>query len=55
MVNGAKPEVAPFSGRYKDLEAAFSPDGQTVYFSSDRPTTDNPQKKDFDIWRLSAA
>ena len=32
-----KPEVAPFSGRYRDLEAAFSPDGQTVYFSSDRP------------------
>jgi Tol biopolymer transport system component len=47
-----KPEVASFSGRYKDLEAAFSPDGQTVYFSSDRPTTDNPQKKDFDIWRV---
>jgi len=47
-----KPQVAPFSGRYKDLEAAFSPDGQTVYFSSDRPTASNPMKKDFDIWRV---
>lgn len=47
-----KPQVAPFSGRYKDLEAAFSPDGQTVYFSSDRPAVSNPTKKDFDIWRV---
>ncbi|QEC75395.1 hypothetical protein FSB76_05335 [Mucilaginibacter ginsenosidivorax] len=48
----SKPQVAPFSGRYKDLEAAFSPDGQMVYFSSDRPTASNPVKKDFDIWRI---
>ncbi|WDF75922.1 hypothetical protein PQ469_18700 [Mucilaginibacter sp. KACC 22773] len=47
-----KPQVAQFSGRYKDLEAAFSPDGQTVYFSSNRPTANNPTKKDFDIWRV---
>lgn len=48
----SKPEVAPFSGRYRDLEAAFSPDGQTVYFSSDRPLKDSSTKKDFDIWRV---
>lgn len=48
----SKPEVAPFSGRYRDLEAAFSPDGQTVYFSSDRPLKDGTIKKDFDIWRV---
>ncbi|MFC0513908.1 hypothetical protein ACFFGT_06845 [Mucilaginibacter angelicae] len=47
-----KPEVAPFSGRYRDLEASFSPDGQTVYFSSDRPVNDTITKKDFDIWRV---
>jgi Tol biopolymer transport system component len=46
-----KPEVAPFSGRWRDLEAAFSPDGQYIYFSSDRPITGNA-KKDFDIWRV---
>lgn len=47
-----KPEVAPFSGRYRDLEASFSPDGQTIYFSSDRPLNDTTVKKDFDIWRV---
>jgi hypothetical protein len=47
-----KPEVAPFSGRYRDLEAAFSPDGRTVYFSSDRPLKDSTAKKDFDIWQV---
>ncbi|MBS1528853.1 MAG: PD40 domain-containing protein [Bacteroidetes bacterium] len=45
------PEVAPFSGNYRDLEAAFSPDGQYIYFSSDRPVNGNA-KKDFDIWRV---
>ena len=48
----SKPEVASFSGRYRDLEAAFSPDGQFIYFSSDRPVTANTPKKDFDIWRV---
>lgn len=47
-----KPEVAPFSGRYRDLEAAFSPDGQFIYFSSDRPVNGEAVKKDFDIWRV---
>src|ERR1700757_5198657 len=28
------PEVASFSGRYNDLEASFSPDGNKLYFSS---------------------
>jgi Tol biopolymer transport system component len=48
-----KPEVAPFSGVYHDLEATFSPDGKTVFFSSDRPTRANEDKKDFDIWKIS--
>jgi Tol biopolymer transport system component len=47
----SKPEVAPFSGKWRDLEATFSPDGQWIYFSSDRPLTGN-KKKDFDIWRV---
>lgn len=47
----SKPEVAPFSGRWRDLEATFSPDGQWVYFSSDRPLSGDI-KKDFDIWRV---
>lgn len=48
----SKPEAAPFSGKYHDLEAVYSPDGKYIYFSSDRPTSDNPAKKDFDIWRV---
>jgi hypothetical protein len=53
-INGkwGKPKVAPFSGKYKDLEAAFSPDGQTIYFSSNRPLKNDLPKKDFDIWRI---
>ncbi|MDB5151096.1 MAG: hypothetical protein JWQ57_5116 [Mucilaginibacter sp.] len=47
-----KPEVAPFSGRYRDLEASFSPDGKTIYFSSDRPLNDTIAKNNFDIWRV---
>jgi len=47
----SKPEVAPFSGKWRDLEAAFSPDGQFIYFSSDRPVSGDT-KKDFDIWRV---
>ncbi|HVW15421.1 MAG TPA: hypothetical protein VHB54_16435 [Mucilaginibacter sp.] len=46
-----KPEVAPFSGRYRDLEATFSADGKTIYFSSDRPVQGN-KTKDFDIWKV---
>lgn len=48
-----KPVTAPFSGKYRDLEAAFSPDGKTVYFSSDRPVKDKTGKPDFDIWKVA--
>ena len=47
------PQVAPFSGHYRDLEASFSPDGQTIYFSSDRPLKAGVAKKDFDIWKVN--
>lgn len=33
----SKPEVAPFSGNYMDLEPAISPDGQRLFFLSNRP------------------
>lgn len=44
------PEVASFSGNYADFEAAFSPDGQRLYFSSNRPIDGTGKSKDFDIW-----
>jgi hypothetical protein len=52
-VNGkwSKPEVAPFCGKYSDLEPAFSPDGKRLYFVSNRSLDDTLLKsKDFDIW-----
>ncbi|HVW94841.1 MAG TPA: hypothetical protein VHA56_02565 [Mucilaginibacter sp.] len=54
-VDGAwsKPEMAPFSGIYRDLEPAFSADGKTLFFSSDRPVTAGGKPKDFDIWKVS--
>lgn len=32
------PQTLPFSGTYRDLDPAFSPDGRRLYFSSRRPT-----------------
>lgn len=46
----SRPEVASFSGRYKDLEASFSPDGRRIYFSSNRPSSATDSTDDFDIW-----
>ncbi len=31
------PEVAPFSGRWRDFDAVLSPDGARLFFVSDRP------------------
>ena len=48
----SQPEVAPFAGTYSDLEPAFSVDGNTMYFSSNRPVSGDAPK-DFDIWKVS--
>jgi len=48
------PEVAPFSGQFKDLEPAFSADGRRLFFSSNRPLS-GTQAKDFDIWVVERA
>ena len=52
-VNGVwgKPEMAPFSGAYADLEATFSSDGNTLFFVSNRPLT-GTRPKDYDIWKV---
>jgi Tol biopolymer transport system component len=46
-----KPTVASFAGRYSDLEPAFSADGKTLYFASNRPLN-GAEIKDFDIWKV---
>jgi Tol biopolymer transport system component len=45
----SKPVIAPFSGKFKDLEPAFSPDGKKIFFSSNRPV-EGKSSRDFDIW-----
>jgi Tol biopolymer transport system component len=47
-----KPETATFSGRYNDLEPAYSPDGQKLFFTSNRPLHGSDSTKDYDIWYL---
>lgn len=45
------PMATSFSGVYNDLEAQLSPDGQTLYFASDRPRNDST-RHGFDIWKV---
>ncbi|WP_420581628.1 hypothetical protein [Reichenbachiella sp.] len=42
--------VVSFSGKYKDIEPMFSPDGKRLYFASDRPLFDGDESKDYNIW-----
>jgi Tol biopolymer transport system component len=44
------PAMAPFSGKFGDLEPAFTADGKKLFFSSNRPTDGGGNPKDYDIW-----
>ena len=46
------PEVAPFSGRYRDFDPVISPDGTKMVFTSNRPVHDEV-KSDYDIWMVT--
>lgn len=46
------PQVAPFSGRYSDADAIYSPDGTAVYFISDRPLEPGGSAGSFNLWRV---
>jgi hypothetical protein len=37
--------------RWSDTDPWLTPDGKTLYFSSDRPTAAKPEKNDLDLWR----
>ncbi len=43
------PEVAPFSGHYRDSDPVLSADGKRLYFASDRPWP-GQKEPNFDIW-----
>jgi Tol biopolymer transport system component len=47
-----EPDTAWFSGRFNDLEPAFSPDGGKLFFTSNRPLNSSDSVKDYDIWYL---
>ena len=36
----SKPEIAPFSGQWRDIEPAMAPDGSYMVFSSNRPAVE---------------
>ncbi len=55
MNNGKwmKPQIAPFSGKWRDTDPFVSPDGKKLFFSSDRPLEGTPQdkpQKAFHLW-----
>jgi hypothetical protein len=46
-----RPEVAPFSGVYSDVDPFVSFDGNRIYYCSNRPLSgEGAPKGDFDIW-----
>ena len=44
-----KPEMVPFSGKYATMDMCFSPDGNRLYFTSDRPNPWDSSPKN-NIW-----
>lgn len=48
----SEPEVAPFSGRFPDIEPMFSPDGSRLFFASKRPKPDR-EGDDWDLWYVT--
>nr|WP_294936397.1 hypothetical protein [uncultured Flavobacterium sp.] len=50
-----KPVPASFSNKlpHKDIDPLFSPDGKTVFFQSNRPVLNHPNRKGFDIYSVT--
>lgn len=50
------PQLAPWSGQYRDADPFITPDGKRLYFISDRPidekNVDKTKRKDLDIWMV---
>jgi len=42
----SQPEIAPFSGEWRDLEAAMAPDGSYIIFASSRPVPETGKQPD---------
>ncbi|MCC6317186.1 MAG: exo-alpha-sialidase [Gemmatimonadaceae bacterium] len=51
-----RPDTATFSGRWRDIDPAFAPDGRRVWFNSVRPAPGRDSTRaDFDIWYVDRA
>jgi hypothetical protein len=48
--NWGKKEILSFSGQHFDIEPFFSPDGNKLYFASNRPMETGSNRKDYNIW-----
>jgi Tol biopolymer transport system component len=50
----APPEVAPFSGTWRDFDPVLSPDGRELFFVSDRPLHSRDPKPgtDYNLWAI---
>lgn len=48
----SNPQVAPFSGKFKDQAPFISPDGKKLFFYSNRPLQGDTPKADNDIWMV---
>jgi hypothetical protein len=46
-----QPQMASFSGKYRDFDPCISPDGSKIFFISDRPG-DNKKNRDGNIWMV---
>ncbi len=46
----SKKEILSFSGRYHDIEPAFSVDGKKLFFASNRPVGADSTRSDYNIW-----
>ena len=46
-------EVMPFSGAHQDIEPFYSPEGQVLYFASDRPMPQDTMRSDYNIWKVA--
>ena len=43
-------EILPFSGSHDDIEPFISPDGNSLYFASNRPLDEDTTRNDYNIW-----
>lgn len=46
----SQPQILPFSGVYQDIEPFISPDGNKLFFASNRPLDKHSESDDYNIW-----